>query len=287
MAMDLSHSMRGWAGAPATTSFAMTTTRRLPAIATLGSLSRFALVALLLFGYGCSKADEAKKPKDEKMTVGYIDKSGKFAIPPQFDDAGPFIGGLAAISKDGKWGYIDKTGKITIPPQFDEVKTIYKSSDTLTEPLAAIRIDVKDGFGSKIGFIDKTGKIVIPPQFEDAGPFSEGLAPVEYFNGKWGFIDTTGKFAVKPQFGWAKRFSEGLAPVRDTSGRWGYVDTTGKLVIPLQFDRAAPPSDGLALVEVSGKWGYIDKSGKTVIKPQFGEARSFADGLAAVWVGSK
>ena len=50
---------------------------------------------------------------------GYINPEGKYIINPQFDDAGSFSGGLAAV-KMGKWGYIDKTGKVVINPQFDE-----------------------------------------------------------------------------------------------------------------------------------------------------------------------
>ena len=50
---------------------------------------------------------------------GFIDKSGKVVIEPQFDDVGAFIEGLAWVKKDGKWGFIDKSGKVVIEPQFD------------------------------------------------------------------------------------------------------------------------------------------------------------------------
>ena len=51
---------------------------------------------------------------------GFIDKSGKMVIEPQFDDeidiAGSFIAGLACVRKDGKEGFIDKNGKVVIEP---------------------------------------------------------------------------------------------------------------------------------------------------------------------------
>ena len=50
---------------------------------------------------------------------GFIDKSGKVVIEPQFDNAEPFSEGLACVEKDGKWGFIDKSGKMVIEPQFD------------------------------------------------------------------------------------------------------------------------------------------------------------------------
>ena len=85
---------------------------------------------------------------------GYINAEGKYIINPQFDDAGSFSGGLAAV-KMGKWGYIDKSGKVLINPQFDEA---YAFSDNL----AVIKS------GGHFGYTDKEGKLAINPQFERA-----------------------------------------------------------------------------------------------------------------------
>lgn len=50
--------------------------------------------------------------------VGYIDKSGNWAIPPGFFDGYDFAEGVAPVSVNGYWGYIDKTGKFVIKPQY-------------------------------------------------------------------------------------------------------------------------------------------------------------------------
>ncbi|EMJ63935.1 WG repeat-containing protein [Leptospira sp. P2653] len=50
---------------------------------------------------------------------GYIDKTGKFIIPSQFDNAHSFSEGLAAVQIGKKWGFIDKTGNFVIQPRFD------------------------------------------------------------------------------------------------------------------------------------------------------------------------
>jgi hypothetical protein len=47
---------------------------------------------------------------------GYIDKTGKLAINPQFDDARPFSLGLAPVESGGAWGYIDRSGKLVWKP---------------------------------------------------------------------------------------------------------------------------------------------------------------------------
>ena len=78
---------------------------------------------------------------------GFIDKTGKVVIPPQFDIVLCFSEGLAPIGMGGKWGFIDQTGKIVIPPQFDAVRWF-------SEGLAAIEM------GGKWGFIDKKGRTI-------------------------------------------------------------------------------------------------------------------------------
>lgn len=57
--------------------------------------------------------------EEEGLLYGYIDKSGKEVIPPQFRDAGNFSEGLAPVFIDGKIGFIDKTGKFAIKPKFE------------------------------------------------------------------------------------------------------------------------------------------------------------------------
>ena len=124
---------------------------------------------------------------------GYISPDGKYAINPQFEDAGMFSDGLAPV-KLGRWGYVDKSGKIVVNPQFEKAQPF-------SEGLAAVRLD------GKWGFVDKTGKFVINAQFDDAGSFVKGLAPVRQGK-RWGYIDPSGKLAINPQFDGAAEFSE-------------------------------------------------------------------------------
>lgn len=45
---------------------------------------------------------------------GFIDTSGKWAIPSVYDQAHSFSQGIAAVRKGEQWGYIDKSGKLII-----------------------------------------------------------------------------------------------------------------------------------------------------------------------------
>ena len=170
------------------------------------------IIATLIFAL-TSSAEEILTPyKNSTGKYGYLDETGRTAIPCQFDDAGSFSEGLARVKQNGKYGYIDKTGKIAIPYQFDDAVLF-------SEGLARVRQN------GKYGYIDKTGKIAIPCQFDWAWPFSEGLAKVEQ-NGKYGYIDKTGKIAIPCQFDDAYPFREGLAKVKQ-NGEYGYIDRRG------------------------------------------------------------
>jgi hypothetical protein len=81
---------------------------------------------------------------------GYIHKSGVLVIPSQFEGAGVFSEGLAAVKLHGKCGYIDRTGRLLISPRFD-------TAHPFSGGLAAVSV------GDKRGYIDKTGTYVWNP----------------------------------------------------------------------------------------------------------------------------
>jgi len=143
---------------------------------------------------------------------GYIDKTGKVVIQPQFGFAMSFHEGLAAVKTgslsdfESGWGYIDKTGKIIIPLKF-------LLASEFSEGLAAVTVGSFDQKPTsendlpKSGYIDKTGNIVIQPQFGmigGAGNFMGGLAqvnsnffPAQDDHSGPSYIDKTGKFIWK------------------------------------------------------------------------------------------
>jgi hypothetical protein len=173
---------------------------------------------------------------------GFIDRTGKIVIKPQFEFANDFVEGLALVpitNDETKLGYIDKTGKIVI--------SLQSGGSDYSEGLAAIGVGeftMHGGGDHKFGFIDKTGNQVIETSFREARPFSEGLSAV-----------------------------------MNDEGKWGYIDKTGKVLIPFQFEDAFSFSENLACVLTNGLFGFIDKSGKVVIQPRFkrGNYRKICD----------
>lgn len=167
---------------------------------------------------------------------GFIDKTGRMAIKPQFDEAHDFSGGLAAVETGDKWGYIDTTGKMAIEPRFG-------AADEFAEGLAAVRI------GERYGYIDEKGQIVIEPQFNGAGSFSEGVAVVVLGKNVSVEIGREGKEVVS------------------VDGEMACIDKTGRVLFKLDSVGINRFVNGLARVRAGKKVGYIDKSGKYVWEP--------------------
>jgi hypothetical protein len=91
---------------------------------------------------------------------GFIDRSGKTVIPPQFDLTYGFSEGLAAVQIGKKWGYIDTRGEMTIAPQeFWNVKPFHGG-------LARVQ-PTRDG---SMAYIDRSGKYVWGPHKRDDPP---------------------------------------------------------------------------------------------------------------------
>ncbi len=251
---------------------------------------------------------------------GFMDRSGKTVIPPQFAEVGDFFSGLARARHESKCGYIDLKGRVAIAYQFDVCRDF-------SEGLAAVQ------FGKGWGFIDPTGTFVIQPGLKAVANFQEGLARFEdwdtiqclapYSNGefkefsaddapefayllhdgrsstgdmgldscmggRFGFLDHTGKIVIAPTFPRAWDFSEGRAAVRTDGSQYGFIDKTGKVVIEPQYDSVFDFSEGRASVGnygPSGRFGYIDLDGTVVIPLRFDFALNFSEGLAPVETG--
>lgn len=100
--------------------------------------------------YPPPSAPAATRPT--RIRVGFIDKSGKWVIPPRFDEAGEFRRGLARVvvgvyEGRPRMGFIDKTGRFVIQPVYDEANPFWG------EITRVVR-------GGKMLYIDTSGRVV-------------------------------------------------------------------------------------------------------------------------------
>src|SRR5215467_8771757 len=147
-------------------------------------------------------------PDDKFPKWGFIVRTGRFTIGPQYYWVDPFSEGLARVSVSsevGSTGYIDGLGNFAIPARLS-----YGSS--FHEGLAAVIIDgpcrITNGgscgraafkptqpqatYDCRYAFIDKSGQPVSDLRFDDAQDFSEGLAAVR-IGQAWGYVDRAGQ----------------------------------------------------------------------------------------------
>jgi hypothetical protein len=196
---------------------------------------------------------------------GYIDKTGKLIVEPQYEFASSFKEGLAAVKMDGLYGFIDQSGEIIIQPQ-------YQHALPFSEGLAAIQVE------DNYGYIKKSSEVVISPKYSKASTFKEGLAAVYKkltANGgetdlgtTVGYINKVGEEVIPISFEGDDytnfSFHEGLALVR-RGFDFGFIDKTGEVVIPYAtYDNVYPYSQGLALATSGSRQIYMDKTGKIV-----------------------
>ena len=123
---------------------------------------------IISFTYGYFSQGLCVAVAKSNNKYGFINRSGSFTIPPQFDQIAydGFSENLCAVRLDGKWGFINKSGKVVIDYQFENVRNF-------SEGLAAFKE------GDYWGFIDIYGNTVISPAYTYVEKFSEGLCAVQ------------------------------------------------------------------------------------------------------------
>ncbi len=266
----------------------------------------------------CDRAPEATAffPVRVDNHYGFMDRTGKMTISPQYSQAGCFVDGLALVASADdkpKWGFIDNAGKYVINPLYvdgtsfsegiafvvaenGEPEAIDKTGAVKfrTKGIQAVE-DFRDGLaaysvltatGERWGFIDKEGKTIIAPQFVSAGFFSDGLCAVSDERNKWGFIDKKGDLKLEYKYENVSPFRSGKAKVM-LDGRWGIIDNTGKYLVEAEYDNIE--IDGSSyLVQDDNKFGWLDRGGKVMITPRFDDAFPFnGNKYAAVRDGAR
>jgi len=226
---------------------------------------------------------------------GYIDKTGKIVIQPQFEKATEFFEELAPVRLGGKWGYIDKSGQWEIPAQFsaalhfrEGIGLVARKSgfENVKQPLMSPAEEAEDrlmadyvsiyhglGFGAYHNVV---------PALDD-----DGFIGSKYRKAQFAYIDKHGKVIFDMVADYACKFHEGLAAV-SIDEKAAYIDLSGKIALQTQYKYADSFLHGLARAQpnAGGKWGYIGKTGEWSIKPQFDEAGPFQDDVAMVNIHS-
>jgi hypothetical protein len=98
---------------------------------------------------------------------GFIDKTGQWAIKPQFESAMNFSEGLALVQKDGKSGYIDIKGNPVIPFEYSGIGDLFGWHSAFIER----------SFRNGYALAEKDGKYIVlkNPLNSEAGVIGEAM----------------------------------------------------------------------------------------------------------------
>lgn len=199
------------------------------------ALDLFLISLFLTVGIAACRQDHSSGSEEESAYMedyesptgkwGFLNKDGKVAIRPAFDDVGFFSEGLAAVNQKGLWGFINLKGKQVIKPAFRSAWAFHEKKarvipfdqpsrfiDQQGKVLKAEGWSAEDDFsegrarvkvGNAFGYIDSTGSIVIQPVYTRGWNFRKGACIVE-FQEKLGVIDLKGSFILQPEFNFIK-----------------------------------------------------------------------------------
>lgn len=240
-------------------------------------------------------------------TWGYLDRQGRLAIPPTFDETQGFSEGLAPAAADDKWGYIDSTGRWAIAPTHREARHF-------SEGLAVV--ENEDG---QDGVIDRNGRWIVPPGYMLIEPYANGLAlartkawrqelldrqgrivhrfadDLDIGTQVWpGHFKATQKFAPELHHGDGRRqaLASDSAP-REHCGRqacfseekendetrYRLIDGQGREIVATRFSEAADFTRGQATVRVGKSYGVIDETGKFIVPAEFERIDDLPNGM--------
>ena len=165
---------------------------------------------------------------DGNYLRGFMDRSGKEVIPPQFEDICPFIGGrYAAICLGGKWGFADRSGAIRINPQFREAYSFDANG------IAVVRT------GEGYALLNLRGKLESAADFQKILPFfGQPLAAAVGADGTVGYINTRGEWVIRlSQADSVGAFGRDGYAIFRSGGKYGVVDRNGNIVLPAVYDQ--------------------------------------------------
>lgn len=145
----------------------------------------------------------------------------------EYEDAGAFKDGKAAVKKDGKWGIVNAKGEAVSEFKYDSIVLDFESKYIHNGVIVASE-------GGKYSFYDENLNKISDFTCDEIGvPTDDGIYAFR-IGDKWGYVTADGKEIIKPEYEGAKSFSKGLAAVC-INEKWGFINKNNKIVIENEF----------------------------------------------------
>ena len=145
----------------------------------------------------------------------------------EYQFAGSFQDGVAAVQTTKGWTLIDAEGKNASDTVYQEISVNKDGSYKVDDVMLA----KKEG---SYHLFDKKENQIGDFACDDVDVMTQDGIFAFQKNGKWGFADQDGNEIIKAHYEKAKSFSNGLAAVC-SNGKWGFINQQDELVIPCDF----------------------------------------------------
>jgi len=248
----------------------------------------------------------------KKDKYGYFNRKKELIIPYQFDEAGPFLCGLALVKKGTRYGFINTKGEIvhdflySFAGKFSNGKCLAAIgrnsyilfSDGTRKDLSGNQLflpgaDFYINSNNKgEAMVDYNGKVLTDRNYQ----FIEKKRSVHYSTKgcvvrnldtyKFGFINNRGDLIIPCIYDYIDISGMNEFGVKK-DGLWGVLDASGGEIIPLKYDAIRNLSEGIRFIEKNDKWGALDEFGNLIINFQYDDVRNFEKGVAQVKKGKE
>jgi hypothetical protein len=242
--------------------------------------------------------------KDRYLT-GFIDKTGKMVLKPQYEFVMEFQDGVAIVSNSGSYKLIDKRGAILA----ESGSYIRRYGKVLTVTVTDSHIVDSNQNSERVRLAGLDGKLLNQTRYYDISPlvdpdkqFATGYSPgtadvAEKFlvkkDGQYGLIDKTGKTLLPTKFPRIHSFNRGYGAVGDEAGEVYFVDAQGKVPFKFKGRYISPYDDLIAVLNHSDEWQLLNTRGEKVAAPHIDSivpddyGNWFSEGLGAVQINGK
>ncbi len=237
--------------------------------------------------------------KDDK--IGFIDKKGRFLIPPVYENASDFHEGKAVAETERGLIYIDRKGKKALEGYFEQASDFENG-------IAKVKLL------GKFGIIKTDGSWLLKPKYQHINVQPNGYlvcilrdkgvvfnyrgqqqanlknCMVLHYHPKSILCEKDGVQRLTDRKNRIRSDStfEEITPFGDTiwqvrSGNYyGLLSCSGKLLIPIQFRQLYRISENRIAFRHGDLWGFMDEQLNIIVKPIYNLAWSFQGGFARV-----
>jgi hypothetical protein len=214
--------------------------------------------------------------------VGFIDKTGNFAIEPIFDSAGEFKPGVGRTSakRDGIVGVIDKAGSWVVQTNYQQMyPAIGWKADSKSEIVFGWNFKKDDRWG----LLNLDGDVVLDADFDRAVSYCTGARLEAYKNKERFYFKADGSPLQPPAGRLVDASCNGVPPYTVKIGdKFGLVDADTRPLTPVQFDAITWTGADARNVKIDGKWGRLGLDGRWLLEPRF----DYLSGHANLFVAS-